>query len=307
MLEDEKKANPVLFAKTMQVAGISAFYANDIQAAIERLQQSYAAWEQKPDLETMQSRARTKHFLGLAFKNWCVEEASIGKNLEKSAQYLREAYEATKEDQNEFLTPVTLAEVLSYLDATQSEAQELLVKLIERLQLRSDMDSLGPNERVLFLRCYLLKGNIAYKTKHYQEALKCNSEALNVNKDSHYARLSVLQSEYALKRPVIKSQWDEALRLLESSGATRKREITTRGTALAWGLLASFIIQDQVRADRFRKEFEAVGRNTRSIDNKIPIFFSPVSKNLLKFPDLEREMDEFAASVATGAVKPEGK
>jgi len=293
VLASEKKKDPVHYAKIMQLAGISAFYANDIDAAIHRLEEADIASKEDQRPETTLSRAYTKHFLGVAFKNWCLEGSPISKNVEKAALYLMDAFEAVKEEKKQFLIPVTLAEVMSYQSGAHEDAEKLLGEIIDRLEKLRDSESLDPNQSALLLRAHLYKGNISYKAGRLEEALQRNKEALTVGKKNHYAQLSVLQCEFAMKMPIDTDRWREALRLLEASGALKKREITTRIVALAWGFIVSATINDQDETDRFRKEFEGVGRNIRSIAHRFPVFFSPLSKGLMTFVDLKQELNDF--------------
>ena len=295
VLTEERQKDPPAYAKVMQLAGISAFYANDINFAIQRLEESELAAKDDSRPETSMSRAYTKHFLGLAFKNWCFEGTPISKNIEKSAQYLKDAYEAVKNEKRQFLIPVTYAEILSHQHNTQENAKQLLNEILERFASLHDAgEVLNTNQKTLLIRAHLLKGNISFRSKQFSDALDQYELAYRINTRSPFSLLSVLQCKQELNMPVKLEDWKGALLMLDASGAHTKREIPSRVLALSWGLIASVHAENDERVEKISREFDSIGRNIRSVAHRFPIFFSPISKELLTFADLKLEIDNFA-------------
>jgi len=107
----------------------------------------------------------------------------------------------------------------------------------------------------------------------------------------------MLQCKHELNEPVKLEEWKSGLLMLDGSGAHTKREISSRVLALSWGLIASVNAKCEDRVDKISREFDSIGRNIRSVAHRFPIFFSPVSKELLVFADLKQEIDNYANKV----------
>jgi tetratricopeptide (TPR) repeat protein len=197
-----------------------------------------------------------------------------------------------KGDSKQFLIPVTLAEVKSYKSGNRAEASKLLNGLISKLQQLSRVNQIDSNQKALLVRALLLKGNLHFYAKQHSEAAKCYNTAADVDPKNPFPHLSWAQLGGSHDPTVIASRWKEGLTLLEDpkSGALQKREITTKVTACAWAVITTRALNDAQRASHYAQELETIGKSIRPIANRIPLFFSPISKIPLSFEDLSEEL-----------------
>lgn len=52
---------------------------------------------------------------------------------------------------------------------------------------------------------------------------------------------------------------------------------------LVWAVIAAHAFGDEDRAARYRDELQAVASDTRSVGNREPLFFCPVTKGVADF------------------------
>jgi tetratricopeptide (TPR) repeat protein len=287
VLQRQEKKEKYEFAKVLQLLGISAFYSNHIDYALVKLGQADSIYKEDTPDKHKYSRAYTKHFLGVIVKNWRIETSVKGSNIEEARQYLSEAYEIIKRDPDQFLIPVTLAEVLSYLEERQQEASELIDEIFARFN-RIPKSGMDENQRSLFLRLHLLKGNLALKSGKINEACGLYEQAFNEDQSNAFAHLSfahALSQDEAVKA---REHWENGLKLL--SMATKKREITTRVTALVWGIVAAHNLGNENNKDDYIKDLKSIEINIHGIGGRLPLFFSPLSKQLLNLSDIKNEL-----------------
>ena len=291
VLQEEKKKNPYIFAKVHQLIGISAYYSNDIALAFDHLHEADSIYQSNPPRpEDTMSRAYTKHFLGIAEKNWQLEDSATGSNIEVAQRHLSEAFEVVKEEKRQFLIPVTLAEVLSYRPEQQQKASKLIDTILNRFGEITKSETLDGNQRSLLVRLYLLKGNLALKASLTKEASDSYKQASSEDSNSPFAHLSLAHSLPLENLPIAKEHWEKGLQLLDHSGSTKKREITTRVTALVWAVIAAHNCNDAATKEKYFKGLESTGKNIHSIANRVPLFFSPLSKDIVKFAELKNDL-----------------
>src|SRR5262249_743963 len=98
VLKDEEQNDPFRLARVFQLMGISAYYANDIDAAVAHLERADRLYDGTTNLPPDQilPRAYTKHFLGVAAKNWTHEEAPRHANLDHAEAYLSAAQQSVE-------------------------------------------------------------------------------------------------------------------------------------------------------------------------------------------------------------------
>jgi hypothetical protein len=285
----EKRENPYRYAKILQLVGVSAYYVGNIDSAFKYLEESDATYKQFPvRQEDTKDRAYTAHFLGVASKNWELEGSP---RLDEAKAYLQRAWEAIQTEDSQFLIPVTYAEVLSCRRTDRDEAKQLLGKLIGRLE--QNIGSLNRNQRSLYIRSYLLLGNLAVKENNIGEAKRYYHEAKKLdNQLNPFVELSLVLCQEPQEAHTQK--WEMALNCLEQSGLMQKRETTSRVMILAWAYLAAQRAGNHQRAEKYREDFEAMERNIRSFGHRKPLFFSPISKEPVEFTELRQELERFS-------------
>lgn len=286
--KSQEQKNPYRHARMLQLMGITAYYANDIESAFRFLTESDETYKRNPgSSEHAIPRAYTKHFLGVAAKSWHHTEAAF---LGEALKYLIDAYETFKADEGQFLTPVTLAEVYSYLDTEQSKASEMLINLQQRLEAKPKLD---PNQNALLVRCYLLLGNIAIRAGRLEDARRFYGQAKSKDPQNPFAELSLLHSSEKSSRSP--ENWKHGLELLERSQALAKRETTTRMTVLVWACVSAYKAGEHLRQQEYQKDFDNMSKGVRDDSDRKPFSFSPLSKKLVKFKELQAELQEFLA------------
>lgn len=293
VLVNEEEKKPYELAKVYQLTGISAFYSNDIVSTFKYLGEADRIYEERTlRPEDNMSRAYTKHFLGVAAKNWRKIGDTERGNLDEAYEYLLKANTIVSEDRNQFLIPVTLSEILSYQSERTLEATQKIDELIQRFE---EFNQLDYNQTSLFLRTYFLKGNLEVKERRFEEARRYYEEAQKLDKGNAYAHLSILHAQENLHPQNNKDiqGWKEALSLLERSGATKKRETVTKVIALTWSVIATHNIKDESGMQKYLKEFESIGGAFSSIIDRTPLFFSPISKDIMEFTDLKSSLYQY--------------
>lgn len=287
VLQQQEKKDKYEFAKVLQLLGVSAFYSNHIDYALDKLGQADSIYKEDTPDKHEYDRAYTKHFLGVIVKNWWIDTSVQGSNIEEARRYLVEAFEIVKKDQKQFLTPVTLVEVLSYLEGRQQEALKLIDEIFARFDRisKSEMDA---NQRSLFLRLHLLKGNLLLNAGKNKEAWGFYEQAFNEDQSNAFAHLSFAHALPPEKAVEAGEHWEKGLGLL--SNVIKKREITTRVTALVWGIVASHNLGNEDSKKNYIKDIESIAINIHGIMGRVPLFFSPLSKQLLNLSDIKSEL-----------------
>jgi hypothetical protein len=291
MLKKVEKKDPYEFAHVSGLLGASAFYANDITHAEQLLllaKQTYDGLASRTD--HLDSMAAANFFLGLIAKSWIDENSSLEDALGKAKVHLETAERLLLDTKkNEFLVPVTLAEIESYIDARHSDARERLDHIVKDLEGLPTRDN---NQSRLLVRACLLRGNL----ERGVDAESAYQKALSYDSTSAYAMLSIaLNSE---KRDYKKSCFSEGLAKLEKTDALNKHELTTRATALSWAVIASHALGNVSERGRYQTELENIQTAAVSTGGKIPLFFSPISRRLLRFDELRSEIAAYVAAPA---------
>jgi tetratricopeptide (TPR) repeat protein len=296
---EEERDDAHTFARILQLMGITAFYDNEFDAALEYLDQSINVYMRHTQRdEDIMARAYSKHFLGLCEKNWQIVGAPDESNFEKAERLLKEAYDASKAKPTSFLIPVTLAEIKSYRTTGPSrrEASELLDDLICRMEGLKGGKEFDNQQKTLLVRAYLLRGNLHFYSGNFTEASKCYESAAREDERNPFPVLSSAQLDADHKPTRARIHWEKGLMLLEDSksGALQKREVTNRVTALAWAILASRALKDDQKALRYEQELDTIGASIRNVSHppRKPLFFSPISKVLVDFGRLKKEISK---------------
>jgi len=291
VLQKEEERNPYELAKVFQLIGISAYYSNDIASAFKLLGASEKIYETKPPRpDDTKSRAYTKHFLGVAVKNWRKTGDVPGGNVIEAYGYAMKADEIVKNDPKQFLIPVTLAEIMSYSNDKKEIAVLKTDEIIQRFSNIMKTDKLDLNQHSLYVRILLLRGNLEMMEGRFAEAENYYSMAHSEDEKNVYTILSLLHAKKHKGDVVDIEEWINALSLLESLGVTKKRETVTRIIAIVWAIIASHEGKDEFKKETFLKELNANGSTLSRIANREPLFFSPLSKNLEEYKTLKSNL-----------------
>ncbi len=277
LLRRDEEKEPYEFARVCQILGASAFYANDIEFAERLLKRAASGYESKPTRQDHQEpMAACYYFLGLISKNWVDENGRLEDGIGIAKKQLEKAQDILKEKKDEFLIPITLAEVFSYIEVDRPKARNELSANVRSLRKLKEMN---PNQKKLLLRALILQGNleerVTEKVARYEEALK-------EDENSAYAWLSLaLITDDPASR---KERFQKGIGALKESRLLDKAEITTRATAVAWDVIASNELGESP-ASRLRT-LENLQQSTINTGGRIPVFFCPISKVLCTFEKL---------------------
>jgi len=285
---------PYEHGRVLQLLGVSAYYANDVIAAIEYLEKAkYLLDNDQVPSNYLLPRAFCLHFLGLIEKNWWHLDRPREANFVEAKQYLEKAAKLLKDQTNEFLTPLTLAEVLSYIDSERNNARVRTEENITRLnQKKTQGTGLNENQSNLLCRAYLIRGNLDFIDRKLADASKWYQKAIDHSKDYHFAWLSkALATEDKKERHTC---FAKGLKLLEASNALYKQEDAVRLTACAWACIASGELKESEKLQKYQTELDAAEKTIRSVARREPLFFSPVHK----MPESLKELTE-TVSAAT--------
>jgi len=288
VLQNVSKKNTYEFARVCQLLGASALYANDIGHAEQLLGLARETYNPLPiDPDFRESMAATYFFLGLIAKSWIEENRPLVDALGDATRHLEKAGEFLVHKKNEFLVPITLAEVESYLPASQSGARERLTGIIQALEKLSSRDE---NQQRLLVRAYLLRGNL----ERGSDADAAYRAALRHDPKNPYATLSIALNSADKSE---KAKWfSEGLEALKESRALDKHELTTRATALSWAVIAAHELRRATDRDRYQKDLDTIQAAAVSTGGKIPLFFSPLSRKLHRFEELRSDIDNYLAA-----------
>lgn len=277
-------------ALVITLLGVSAYYANDIEASEAYLKRGLALYavDPEPRRDDLYPRAICNHFLGLIAKN--SRKNPTDPHLEEAKRHLMEADRLLirLRPEDEFLTPLTLAEVLTYIPTEREEARTLLEGIIKRLEKLKTSGKLNRNQSTLLARALLLHGNIDIINGRPDEALLWYEKAVNHNKEHPFALLSKAQVMPA-NDAHRKEHWKKGLETLERSGSLEKRERAVLVWILAWAALAA----GQLRSPKerhYKTELERL--EIPVVAGREPLFFDPITKGLSTFDRLIQNLNE---------------
>jgi len=298
------EAKPNEHASMLQRMGVAAYYdfyqigiALDLLGAAERLFDTSIA-----DETFNKARAYTQHFLAIIEKNWCLKGNSIGSNLDKAAQRLRKAIAVLGDEPGHFLTPVTLAEVLSYRgEAERGAACEVLNGIFDRVE-RIQVAHLDGNQSALHTRALLLRGNIEFHIAAAMTPSEVPSgsrvwydKAAVTGSKNPYVILSLARASEPFLPSTGKTAadnvglWTKGFDALTRSDVLRKQEMTQRVTALAWAILCASRIGAREEEARYRAEL-ASARAAKIISGRFPLYFSPLRMTIVPYETLVKDL-----------------
>lgn len=286
--------SPERIPHTCYLLGIGAFYRNDVITAINYLKKAIKKYDELGGFNSLKNTEYhfpyifSHHFLGIIEKNWWDNTIPLDVNTQKAKEYLNKAKILLEGREGELLTPVTYAEVLSYIEAERQSARDELDRCLKELQKLKKRDS---NQNSLESRIYLYYGNLDYLDNKFENAYKFYEQAIKSNINNYYAWFSKGILAQKLKIDSYSDDFKKGLEFLHKSSALSKPEITIHVTLLAWASIASSQIHDRYEDD-YKIKFETAINRIHRVGSRIPLFFGPVSKHLLKHEELLREVGE---------------
>jgi hypothetical protein len=277
-------------ASLLQRLGVFAYYADhDYEGAIAYLGESIRLFSERPvDDQFRLAQAWAQHFLGVLKKNWPLSDETPGTSLLQAQELLAEAERHLTMELGQFLTPLTHAEVLSYIRGQQQAADSkaaTIVRLLEERRSRGEADKI---QMSILPRAYLLRGNIALMLGDRQASCAFFAKSSEVSDLSPYPWLSL--AEATVDVDVAKAHWEKGLSLLPKPPATDKPETSTRVLVFAWGILASHAVGDSRSQGTYQTAFDEIGSVIEKDGKYTPLFFSPISKTLVSFDELGQQL-----------------
>jgi hypothetical protein len=296
LIKQKERDNPRELADIYQVLGMCAYYGNDdVATAIRYFEEGIRIYEQHdPGPDYKISQGFCLFYMGLIEKNWCRKGREKSVNLESASRNLEKADQILQPiKKDEFLTPVTLAEVLSYSKQERGNAVRQLNKIIPRLQQLKDSSSLNSNQGTLLTRALLIRGNIDKMEGTLEGALAWYTQARNHDGGNPYALLSMAQMtvEEAERRKLFES----GLSALREAKTFERRETSAKLLAFAWAVIACHELDATKDQEKYLEKLNAAELSVHPVGGRKPLFFSPVSKGQLLFSELQKEVAEAIA------------
>ncbi len=276
--------------------GVIQYYENDVIDARTRLDRSaqFRAADHQAELETHESYrirfAFIHYFRALIQKNWGDLSEAL-REIEQSAKLLQTR-------PGEFLTPVTKAEIRSYIVGDESRCRSEVTVLLKRIKdletaLVAEGKTLDANQVRLRNRSLLILGNTYVAVGDHGEARKIYDEAVKFIPDDYYALASVAQCCRVLNDPAASDFFARCLGAIERSGDwQRKRERITRALIVVHAARAARGCADQARFDQYSREARTILGGDLAVDGFAPKFFSPTTKRLVSAKELLAEVNQ---------------
>jgi hypothetical protein len=281
----------------LYTCGVIAYYDNDIIEAKNYLDRAaqFKAPDHEGELGTNQDYrnrfAFTHYFRALIQKNWG-DLAEAQHEIEQSAKLIEKRPE-------EFLTPVTKAEILSYIVGDEDRCRNLLDNLLAQIKaleddLKKNGKDLNGNQKRLRNRMFVLRGNTYFvRGNAFDKAFDDYESAINRDPSDYYALASAAQCQEKLNGPGGgRKYYGECLEQIERSGdIRRKRERITRAIIAAIAANAAKVCQDTRRFEQYAREARELLGGNLAVDGMTPKCFSPSTKRLASADDLVAEID----------------
>ena len=280
----------------LYTCGVIAYYDNDVieaKAYLDRAAERRAkdhVGELKTNDAYRNRFAFIHHFRALIHKNWGdLYEAQH--EIEQSAKLLENR-------PDEFLTPVTMAEIQSYIVGSEEQCRVELKDLIQRISdleagLKKEDKALNANQVRLRNRMFVLCGNTYFARRAFQDALAQYTKAIEFNSNDYYALASAARCEKALGNgPAAKNYFRQALDVIERAGDLRKkRERITSAVIAVIAANAANGCGESVRWEQYSREARDLLSGKQEVDGLSPKFFSPSTTRLVSAAELLKELE----------------
>jgi tetratricopeptide (TPR) repeat protein len=314
--------------RLLYTCGVTAYYDNDVIEAISFLDRAAncRAADHDAELKTNDDyRTRFAHihyFRALVQKNWG--------NISTALHEIQESRKLFPAQSGEFLTPVTEAEILSYIAGQEQQCRRELRKLysdIQAVEVSSKSSSqagplspvegptepqtdetveseeqvgserqrgLNVNQRRLRNRTLVLLGNTHFVLGEYREALKEYEMALEFNRTDYYASYSAAQCYRALTEDKrAQEEFAHCFAAIEASrDFRRKRERIVRAVIAVIAAKAARFAGDDDHYHEYAREARDLLDGNLDVGELSPKFFSPSKKRLVNASELLIELGE---------------
>jgi tetratricopeptide (TPR) repeat protein len=285
-------------ARALQLFGTSAYYANDIQASSEYLEECRKVYR---DLGTRpqdrDSWAACLYFLSLISKNWLKAGKNPDVSMDEARLHLVDARDALRDKEGEYLVPITLCEVLSYIPMRLQEAQEYVEAQLQSFSEReASGKTLDKNQKALLVRGFLIRGNVLTQRRKKDEAIAAYRTALEASPQNAYAMLSLALAEFQEGHDP-KAEFRQGSQLLEASKFMEKSEISGRTLGVYWLIVAALSTGEVDKVSQLKVQLHELELQAGRAGGWEPLFFSPLSKRMITFRDVSAEIEEFATRV----------
>ena len=284
-----------LAGRLFYTCGVIAYYDNDIVEARSFLDLAAQCRAADHDAE---ARTNEKYRLRFAFIHYY--RALIQKNwgdLSEASHEIQQSARLLEGRQSEFLTPVTMAEIHSYITGEEHRSRNDLQDLLQRIvQLESGQTAQGrvldANQKRLRNRMLVLLGNTHFMLQQYQEALVHYTAAIGHNADDYSALASVAQCFQALgDKAAATDHFGRCSDAIERSGDfRRKRERISRALVAVLAANAAKGCANSSRWYDYAREARDLLGGNLAVDGLSPKFFSPATKRLVSAQDLLKEV-----------------
>jgi len=282
--------------RLLYTCGVVTYYDNDVveaKAYLNRAAQCRVDAHQA-ELDTNQDYRQRfgfiHYFRALVEKNWGELPEALHE-IEQSAKILAG-------NVGEFLTPVTKAEILSYIPGDEERSRNELHRLIKQATdletaLQAEGKNLNANQSKLRNRMYVLLGNTYFVQKMFTEARMEYLKATEFNSQDYYALSSVAQCDkVAGNGDSAGKYFRRCVEAIELSGDLRKkRERITRAVISVIATNSAAGCDDATRRNQYRREARELLTGDLSVGDLTPKFFSPTTKRLVNASALLQEVD----------------
>jgi tetratricopeptide (TPR) repeat protein len=270
----------------LYTCGAIMYYDEDIiqsRTFFDRAAQTRAA-DHTGELKTKSSYLRRfafiHYFRAVIQKNWG--------SLSEALHEIDQSDELLRDDPDEFLTPTTKVEILSYIEGEEHRCRSEIVKLLDRMgevekQKSNRGESLNANQIRLRNRLLLLLGNVLFVAKDYRGALDQYEKALGFSAKDYYALASAGQCYRALGN-VNKTQEmfsDCLIAIVDSEDFRHRRERITRAVIAVLAANACVACGDVIRYNSWARAAHELLEGNLDVDGLSPKFFSPSTKRLV--------------------------
>ncbi|HEY4678799.1 MAG TPA: hypothetical protein VIJ01_16655, partial [Candidatus Angelobacter sp.] len=284
----------------LYTCGVLAYYDNNVIEALAYFDRSaqYRAQDHDVELTTNEAYrmwfAFVHYFRALIQKNWG-ELSEALHEIEQSAKLLETRI-------GEFLTPVTKAEILSYIIGDERRCRAELQGLLNRITELENAavnqgKKLDANQTRLRTRMLVLLGNTYFVANEFSDALNQFKLALQFSPNDYYALASAAQCYKKLGDGPSAEHFKRCLDLIERSGDfRRKRETIVRAVIAALAAHAAHGCSDHLRYEQYAREARDLLSGDLAVDGLLPKFFSPATKRLVSAGELLTEVELLSGS-----------
>jgi len=280
----------------LYTCGIIGYYDNDVIEAKTYLDRAARcrASDHEGELITNDSYrnkfAFIHYFRALIHKNWG--------DLSEAQHEIEQSVKLLETQESEFLTPVTKAEILSYIVGDEMRCRIELEKLVERINaleasLKNGGKELNTNQLRLHNRMLVIWGNTYFQGNSFKEALDKYNMAVELNSNDYYALASAAQCFGALgNNDSAEKYYRQSLDAIERSGDFRKkRERITRAVIAVTASNAAKYCGDSKYREQYAQDARELLSGNLTVDGMSPKFFSPATKRLVSATELLNELD----------------